>query len=520
MPATIHITGNHLTFSELSDVVYHLKSVVLAQSAASQMEKSRSHIQQVLQSGVAAYGISTGFGVLSQVRIPPEKLGELQVNLLRSHAVGVGSFHRSADVRAMLLLRLNTLAKGYSGVRPDVANALASFLNHHIHPRVPQKGSVGASGDLAPMAHLALPLIGEGEVEYEGTIMPAQQALEACGLKPLVLAPKEGLSLINGTQQMTAVGALALWEAMHLGELADCIAAASLEGILGSLQPFEAWVHEARPHSTQAEVAARVRSFTEKSALMESHRNCTRVQDPYSFRCIPQVHGACWSLLRYAENMLSIEMNSATDNPLCNPDTGELRCNGHFHGQPIAMALDVLAMAVSEWGSISERRLAKLLDPGFSGLPTFLISHEGLQSGFMMVQTTAASLVSENKLLSHPASVDSIPTNNEKEDHVSMGPLAALKLTSIVENTKTILAIEALAACQALDLRSPIAGGPGAQWLYQQVRARVPFLAQDRIMSGDIARIAHFLGEDATWSQFQATFHKNPSLFSITSAVS
>lgn len=483
------LDGNTLTLDRFRAVVYGREKVELGDVARSRMKKTRGHVERAIKGGERVYSINTGFGILSKVTIPPESLTELQGNLIRSHCAGVGPAHTEAESRAILLLRTNVLAKGFSGVRPIVVDTLMALLNAGVHPVIPTKGSVGASGDLAPLAHLASVLLGEGEAYFEGVRMKGGDALRRAKIEPLELHPKEGLSLINGTQQMTAMGAILLLEACDLADLADLVCATSLEGVMGSHRAFFDWVHETRPYEGQRRSAANLRLFLEDSEIAESHKDCERVQDPYSFRCAPQVHGSSRDMLDFVARTVFVEMNAATDNPLVHPDTGELVSNGNFHGQPIAAALDILAMAVAEFGSISERRISKLIDPGFSELPAFLVKNEGLHSGFMMAQVTAAALASENKLLSHPASTDTIPTSNEKEDHVSMGPIAAVKARTVVDNVRTILAIEALAACQALEFRRPLRPGRGVERLQKAVRRLVPPLDRDRYLSPDINAI-------------------------------
>lgn len=486
----IQLDGNHLSLADFNAIVFGRKEVGLAASAKTLMAKSRGHIEKAIQSGKRIYSINTGFGVLSKVKIAPESLDELQVNLIRSHAVGVGPLHSEEESRALVLLRANVLAKGFSGVRPEIVETLCHMLNKGVHPAIPMKGSVGASGDLAPLAHLSLVLIGEGEVVSKGQRASGAEAMKKAGIAPIKLLPKEGLSLINGTQQMTAMGAILISRAEALCDEADAICATSLDGTLGTSAAFAAWLHEVRPHQGQLKSAANLAKFCVDSEVYASHANCDKVQDAYSFRCTPQVHGACRDLLSSAKRTIEIEMNSVTDNPLVNPETGEVVSGGNFHGQPVAFSLDLIGMAVSELSSISERRISKLMDPNFSELPAFLVKNEGLNSGLMMAQVTAASLVSENKLLTHPASTDSIPTNNEKEDHVSMGPWAARKAKMILENTEYVLSIEAIAAAQALEFRKPLKPNRGARVVTSWIRSMVPPLEKDRILSPDVEAVA------------------------------
>lgn len=489
----IELNGQTLSLEMFRRIVDDREPVRLSDSAKTRVQKARAVVERVSQSDDKVYSINTGFGILSKVKIEKKRLQELQVNLVRSHAAGVGEPHSERESRAMLLLRANVLAKGNSGVRVELIEFLVEMLNRAVHPVIPQKGSVGSSGDLAPLAHLACVLLGEGEAFAGGKRQPAVQALSVAGLKPFVLDTKEGLSLINGTQQMTALGALFLLHSEELWVLADLICSTTLEGVLGTPRAFSEWVQELRPYEGQLQTASRLRKFLQDSEIYKSHIHCDRVQDPYSIRCAPQVHGACGDLLKYARQVLSIELNAATDNPLVNPDTGEITSSGNFHGQPLAFALDMIGMALAELGNISERRTAKLLNPVFSELPTFLVKDEGLNSGFMIPQYTAASLVVENRLLAHPASTDSIPTNNDKEDHNSMGSISARKLRGITENLSYILAIEALAACQALEFRKPLKPGKGPQFLYEQVRSQVAPYEKDRYFSSDIECIAKMI---------------------------
>ncbi len=485
----ILIDGNQLTLSQFHKIVFERQEVGLTPQSKAAMAKSRSHVEKAMLTGELIYSINTGFGVLSNVKIPAESLDELQINLIRSHSVGVGPLHSEEESRGLLLLRANVLAKALSGVRPVIAQTLCQMINKGVHPCIPTKGSVGASGDLAPLAHLSLVLIGEGEAIFESKRMSGSQAMKQAGITPVRLLPKEGLSLINGTQQTTSLGAILIVRAEAMIEEADLICSASLDGTLGTAAAFASWLHEARPHAGQLKSAANLAHFCLDSEVSASHTDCEKVQDAYSFRCTPQVHGACRDMLSFAKKTIEIEMNSATDNPLVHPATGEVVSGGNFHGQPVAFALDVIGMAVSEISSISERRISKLMDPHFSELPAFLVKNEGLNSGLMMAQVTAAALVSESKLLTHPASTDSIPTNNEKEDHVSMGPWAARKAKMILENTEYVLAIEAIAACQALDFRKPLKPNRGGRLLTTWIRSMVPPMEKDRILSTDVEAV-------------------------------
>ncbi len=486
----VHLDGESLSFETFERIVCRNEKVEINEQTLIKLHQSRDVVEKAITSGERIYSINTGFGILSKVTIASDQLDQLQVNLIRSHCSGVGEVHTEEESRAILLLRTNVLAKGYSGARPELVEFLAEMLNQKIHPVIPSKGSVGASGDLAPLAHLGAVVIGEGEAFIEGKRMPGAEALAKAGMKPFRLAPKEGLSLINGTQQMTASGALTWLKAKELVALADLVCCCSLEGVLGTAAAYADWVHQTRPHPGQIASAQAMSRLMGGSEIWQSHIDCDRVQDPYSFRCAPQVHGAARDLIETVGRTLEIEFNSATDNPLVNWKTKELVSNGNFHGQPVAFVLDILGMALSELSSLSERRTSKLIDPNFSGLPTFLVEKEGLNSGFMMPQVTAAALVAENRLLTHPGSTDSIPTNNEKEDHVSMGPLCARKAKTILQNAQYVLAIELLTACQALEFRKPLQPGVGPREALRFVRTLVPKVDEDRALSPDIEKIA------------------------------
>lgn len=500
----INLDGNSLTLETFRDIVEKKAKVGIDEKTRVKLKKARDVVDKAVKSGEKFYSINTGFGILSKVTIPGDQLEQLQENFIRSHCAAVGEPHTETESRAILLLRANVLAKGFSGVRTEVVDLLIGMLNKAVHPVIPCKGSVGCSGDLAPLAHLGAVLIGEGEAYYEGSRMDGAQALKKAGLSPIKLAPKEGLSLTNGTQQMTGLGALALIRAEQLVEVADLICSATLEGILGSPKPYMDWIQETRPFAGQKLSAQRLRDYMDDSEIRRSHLNCDRVQDPYSLRCAPQVHGASRDLMTSVRHTLTIEFNAATDNPLVNGETGEIVSNGNFHGQPIAFALDILGMAVSELSSISERRIAKLINPVFSELPNFLVKQEGLNSGFMIPQYTAAHLVVENRLLSHPASTDSIPTNNDKEDHNSMGPVSARKLKTILDNTEYVLGIEALAACQALDFRKPLKPGRGPRLLYELVRKTIPSLEKDRYIHKDMEAMRDMIHNGEVFRQLES----------------
>ena len=493
-----------LTLEALAEVARDRRRVVLAPSARRRMEASRAAVERIASGGARAprvYGVNTGFGALAEVAIDPDSVRELQRNLVRSHAAGVGDPLPTDVVRGMVLLRAAVLARGQSGVRVAVAELLCDFLNRAVHPVIPSQGSVGASGDLAPLAHLALVVIGEGEAEVGGRVLAGQAALEAVGLAPLVLEAKEGLSLVNGTQLMTAAGALAVLDAFRLAQVADITGVMSLETIKGSRRPFEPRIAAARPHPGAVSTAASLWRLTDRSEIVESHRHCHKVQDAYSFRCMPQVHGAVRDGLGFARQMLETEMGAATDNPLVfvsedqDGDAADVVSGGNFHGQPVAMVLDLAAIAVAELGSIAERRVEQCVNPSLSGLPPFLATASGLESGFMLAQVTAAALVSENKVLCHPASVDTIPSSAGREDHVSMGPLAAWKLGRVVNNVRRVLAIEALCAARGLDLRLPLRPGPGIAAAHAVVRATVPPVHGDRALYKDIAALETLLAK-------------------------
>jgi len=501
-PVSIPLTGLDLTLEDVERVARGRAEAHLDDTARQRMAASRQVIQELVASDETVYGVTTGFGALASQRIAHEDAARLQENLLVSHAVGIGPMHGRHTSRAMLLLRANALARGQSGCRPELVERLLDFLRVGIHPLVPEQGSVGASGDLAPLAHLALPLIGRGRAEVDGETVSGAEALARRGLNPLTLAPKEGLALLNGTQQMTAIGVLVLLHAERLLGTASVVAAMTTEAMLGTDVAFSEAYQQARPHPGQVRVAAQLRHLLRDSALMRSHHpDAHKVQDPYSIRCVPQVHGAVADALTYARSVLQIEVNSATDNPLVFPDGadvdpttsstagGRVISGGNFHGQPVALAMDVLAIAMAELGSISERRIAQLIDGRLSGLPPFLVENAGLNTGMMLHQYAAAALVSENKVLAHPASVDSIPTSANQEDHVSMGPIAARQAREIVRNVEQVIGLELLCAAQGLDFRlaTGIRPGQGVADAHARVRARVSHLADDRDPQPDLA---------------------------------
>jgi histidine ammonia-lyase len=507
--AALHLNGNDLTLEDFEQVVWHRQPVLLEPDALERVVRAREVVDALVAGDGVAYAITTGVGQLADVRISAEQARELQINLVRSHAVGVGEALSEAESRAMMLLRANSLAKGFSGVRSVVIETLCHMLNRGVHPVIPSQGSVGASGDLAPLAHLALVLIGEGAACFGGRRMTGGEAMKAAQIATLRLEAKEAISLINGTQAMLAVGLLALLEARTLAATADVVAAISLDALQGTDVAFDERIHRARPHAGQMVVAKHLRTMLEGSALRERHRDCKRVQDAYSLRCIPQVHGAVRDVLNYARQVFEVEMNSAVDNPLVfvkksagdstggstwDEVEGDVLSGGNFHGQPIAFALDFMAIALASLAGISERRIERMVNPALSeGLPPFLTMGAGLNSGFMMPQVTAAALVGENKVLGHPASVDSITTSGNKEDYVSMGMTAALKLRRVVENVRYVLAIEALAAAQAVDLLAPLRPGKRAQQALKEIRAVSPMVSADRSMAEDITKVAEVI---------------------------
>jgi histidine ammonia-lyase len=496
----LHISGNDLTLEAVREVAVERRAVLLAPDSRAMVEQARAVVEAIVSSNQVAYAITTGVGKLSDVRIAGDQIRELQVNLVRSHAVGVGEPLPLAETRSMMLLRANSLAKGHSGVRPIVIDTLCEMLNRGVTPVVPSQGSVGASGDLAPLAHLALALIGEGECYDErATRLASGDALKRAQIKPIVLEAKESISLINGTQAMLALGTLALLSAETLVDSADVIGGLSCDALKGTDAAFDERIHRVRPHSGQIKTAANLRRMLEGSQIRESHRECGRVQDAYSLRCIPQVHGAVRDTLAHCREVFEVEANSAVDNPLVfltDPKLaqGDVISGGNFHGEPLAFALDFLAIALSALAGISERRIERLVNPTLSeGLPPFLAPSAGLNSGFMMAQVTAAALVSENKVFAHPASVDSITTSGNKEDYVSMGMTAALKLRRVVENTRNVLAIEAMAVAQALDFLAPLKTSKRGQAAHAAIRSVCATMETDRVMYPDFARMAQLL---------------------------
>lgn len=488
----MELDGQRLSLAQVVSVANGQEEVALAAAARARVEASRRVVEQIVTQGRTVYGVNTGFGRLSDVRVEPNELRDLQLNLVRSHACGLGSPLSIAEARAMLLLRANVLALGYSGCRATLIEILIEMLNRGVTPVIPEKGSVGASGDLAPLAHLALTVVGEGEAFYKNERLPSADALQRAGIEPLQLDVKEGLALLNGTQAMAAVGGLALHRAERVARLADVAGAMSLEALKGTPVAFDERIHAARPHPAQTQVAEHLRELLRDSEIRDSHlQNDPRVQDAYSLRCMPQVHGAARGALAHAKDVVEIETGSATDNPLVFAESGEVLSGGNFHGAPLALAFDYAAMALTDLMSITERRIDRLVNPDANEhLPPFLTSHPGAASGFMMMQIVAASLLNEAKVLAHPSSIDNIPTDGGKEDHVSMGMTGAVKLRKIVELAEQITAIELICAAEGLEYRKPLKPGRGVDAAYSTVRQHVVRLTADRPMSGDIQRIA------------------------------
>ncbi len=489
----ILLDGATLSLDNLLAIADDYAAVGLAPEARARVAASRAVVAAKAAGTEAVYGVNTGFGNFAETRIAPADLAALQLNLLRSHAAGVDAPLPVRAVRASMALRANVLAKGYSGIRIETLEALLALLNRRVHPHVPSRGSVGASGDLAPLAHLALVLVGEGETWDEGARVSGATALAAAGLTPVVLGPKEGLALINGTQVSTAVLALALAGAERLARAADLAAAMSIDGLKGSMHPFEARIHDARPFAGQGAVAGNLLRLMAGSGINSSHVNCGRVQDAYSMRCTPQVHGAAREALTWVRHIVHTEMNSATDNPMVFAAEGDMVSGGNFHGAPLALAADLLAMALAQFATISERRSERLVNPALSGLPAFLTQHGGLQSGFMIAQVTAAALTSEIKTLAHPASVDTIPTSANKEDHVSMSMHAALKAERALQLVTHVIGIEILCGCQAIDLHAPLCSSEPLMRAHAAVRQQVPTLVDDRPPAPDIDAITNLI---------------------------
>ncbi|HNW82962.1 MAG TPA: histidine ammonia-lyase [bacterium] len=479
----VFVNGENLSISDVVEVACGDAMVECNKATRAKMAKCRKFVDSILDDDKPVYGINTGFGILSDVKIAHENLEELQINLIRSHAIGIGEPYDKKTVRAIMVLRANVLAKGYSGITLETFDKLLEIINKDVVPYIPCQGSVGASGDLAPLAHLALVLCGEGYViDESGKQVDTEKVLREKGIKPVVLKAKEGLALINGTQAMTAVGALTIHRVKNLLKLADIAVTSSLEGIMGTDRAFDRKVNIVRAHPGQMEVSENVLKLIQGSEIRKSHITCSKVQDAYSLRCSPQVHGAVRDALRHAEKVIETEINSSTDNPLIFPDELETISAGNFHGEPVGLVMDYLTMAVAELGSISERRIEQLINPVFSSAPAFLVKNKGLNSGFMIAHVAAASLVSESKTQCFPATVDSIPTSAGKEDHVSMGTIAARKCAVVVENTVKVICMEIFTAMQAIDFRKPLKPGTGIKAVYNLIRRDVPFLEKDQFL--------------------------------------
>ncbi|SDU17085.1 histidine ammonia-lyase [Desulfobacula phenolica] len=493
MKNQIVLNGKDFLLKDLVRIARNNVGITISVESESRINKARDLVDQWVGQGKRIYGVTTGFGALSDVAICREDTKKLQKNILFSHAAGMGRPMEDDVVRAMIALRVNDFCRGNSGLRLKTIEKLAQILNEGIIPVVPEKGSVGASGDLVPMAHLSLVLIGEGEAFVDGEKMSGAGALREKLIKPIVLEAGEGLALINGTQFMIALGCLALHDALNLCKHADIAAGMSLETLMGTRSAFDPRIHRARPHTGQIKAADNMLRITESSEIISSHHDCSRIQDAYTLRCSPQVHGASWDAFAYVEKVIRVEMNSSTENPLIFPESKDFLSGGNFHGQPLALACDFLGIAIAELANISERRIERLVNPQLSGLPAFLVEDGGLNSGFMIAQYAAASLVSENKVLAHPASVDSIPTSANKEDHVSMGSIAARKCRDIVANTEEVIAIELLCAAQGIDLFTNMKAGNGTLAAYEVIRSKVDYMTEDRILSSDIAKVKALL---------------------------
>ncbi len=488
----INLNGNSLTIDQVHQVAHSNNGKIkltIDSEAMIKMKASRAFVFDIVKKGEPVYGINTGFGALSSMHIAQKDLAQLQVNLIRSHCTGLGKPFSREVTRAIMLLRANCLISGFSGVEPSTVELLLDFLNNDITPVVPEKGSVGASGDLAPLSHIALALIGEGEVEFKGSIVNSDIAIKTLGRAPAILGPKDGLALINGTACMAALGALAVFEARRIMKLADICATLTMDGVRGTDKAYNPKITMLKPHPGQIASMKNLNRLVEGSQLKDSHPDCGKVQDPYSLRCVPQVHGACRQTLIHAEDVINTELNAVTDNPLIFVESGEVISGGNFHGEALALVMDYLAMGIAEICNISERRIEKMMNPSFSDLPAFLTKNSGLNSGLMIAHVTAAALVSENKYLCHPASVDSVPTSTDKEDHVSMGVTAGRKLHEVIENAKSVLGIELLCNTQALDLQRPATSSAPLEAVYSLIRKTVPTIEEDRIFYKDINNI-------------------------------
>ncbi len=485
-PGTLSLNDIHLLLDESTTIALHADAYAGIQAA-------ELVIKKIIDNNKTVYGVNTGFGLLAMTRIKKEELTLLQKSIVLSHAAGTGALLSDRAVRLILALKINSLARGYSGIRQETIDALIQLYNAHIYPCIPCQGSVGASGDLAPLAHMSALLLGEGSARHQNTMLSASAALSLAGLKPLQLGPKEGLALLNGTQASTALALLGWLDADTLFNAALVTGAMSVDAALGSDVPFDARIHDVRGHQGQIHVAATLRHLLQNSEIRQSHHNCEKVQDPYSLRCQPQVMGACLAQLQFAKETLVTEANAVSDNPLVFTDHQDVISGGNFHAEPVAFAADNIALAIAEMGALSERRTALLVDPHFSSLPAFLVNNPGINSGFMIAHVTAAALASENKSLAHPASIDSLPTSANQEDHVSMATYAARRLSQMADNTAAIIGIELLAACQGIDFRRPLTSSPSLEKIHQLVRQHVSFYDKDRFFAPDIAKITELV---------------------------
>jgi len=492
----VEFDGLTLDLKTLNDIALNKTEVKLNTDAKKKMLTAREYVLKIVEKGEPVYGINTGFGALSNKFIGKSDLKTLQYNLIRSHCTGIGQPLNQRLTRAMMALRANCLASGFSGVNPEIVELILEFLNKGIHPIIPEKGSVGASGDLAPLSHIALSLIGEGEVEYLGKKEKTKEVMDRLGIKPAELGPKDGLALINGTALMTAYASVALMEAEKLFKLADISACLTVDGIKGSIRAYFPHISKLKPHPGQMDSVSNLNKILPESEILNDHQGCPKVQDPYSLRCVPQVHGACRQTYYHLKQVVETELNSVTDNPLIFVEEDQVVSGGNFHGQALSLSMDYMAMGLAEICSISERRIEKMMNPTFSELPAFLTQSSGLNSGLMIAHVTAAALASENKTLCHPASIDSIPTSTDKEDHVSMGPFAGRKLHQVIENTKTILAVEILCNTAALDYQRPLKSSPACEAVYEKVREVVPKITEDRVFAYDMNKIIELINKN------------------------
>jgi len=498
----IYIDGENLTLEQIADVARNNVKVELSEEAVQKIIKSRQIVEDAINDGKIIYGINTGFGSFEKIGIKDDQLEELQRNLILSDAVGIGQPFPADVTRAIMLLRVNALAKGYSGIRLETVNSLIGMINNQVHPLIREKGSVGSSGDLCPLAHMVLPLIGEGEAEYNGKILPGREAMEKAGVPVITLQAKEGLALINGTCAMMGVASLAVYDAVILSKTADIAAALTIDALEGITNPFDARIHKARPHSGQLNVAENLLQILQESKLT-TVQGQKRNQDAYTLRCTPQIHGASRLALDYVRGVIETEVNSATDNPLIFPDNGDVFSGGNFHGQPVAIAMDTLGICMAEYANVSERRIERLVNPALSGLPGFLTPVEGINCGFMVAQYAAAAVVSENKVLAHPASVDSIPTSANQEDHVSMGTIASRKAATIIDHVKSVLGIEIICAAQAVDFKDKEKLGKGTKAAYETLREKVTFMEKDRVIYLDMDAAMKLVGEGTILSNVE-----------------